>query len=301
MTASCRSLRLQLAAYADDELGVDAAIEVERHLGECGACRRAVGRQQHLARALRQLHPVDAPPDGFESRVRFALFGPTSVRRMAIAGAIVLAIAGVGGVVFWAGDTTPPTPGHDARAGADPIRSDAVVADPAPAVAVAAALHRDADAGALTLELASHDVAAVNDWLHAHLPFTGTIGDPGSDAITLAGAARVMLGVHPAGLVRYRLDGRTVSLFLIAEPVWSDGAAPVRVGTVDFRVFQRRGLDLIGWSHAAISYLLVSEDGLSTGNACAACHDGSARGAIAEFVAAVAGPSHRDGAGAGQL
>jgi len=110
-----------------------------------------------------------------------------------------------------------------------------------------------------------------------------------------------MLGDHPAGLVRYRLDGRTVSLFLIAEPVWSDGAAPVRVGTVDFRVFQRRGLDLIGWSHAAISYLLVSEDGLTTGDACATCHDGSARGSIAEFVAAVAGPERGLGAGAGQL
>jgi len=300
VTASCRSLRLQLAAYADDELGVDAAIEVERHLGECGACRRAVGRQQHLAQALHELHPVDAPPDGFESRVRFALFGPTPVRRTAIAGAVVLAIAGVGGMGFWRasavrwpGDTTPPAPGHDARAGADPMRSDALAADPAPAVAVAAALHRDADAGALPLELASHDVAAVNDWLHAHLPFAGTIGDPGSDAITLAGAARVMLGDHPAGLVRYRLDGRTVSLFLIAAPVWSEGAAPVRVGNVDFRVFQRRGLDLIGWSHAAISYLLVSEDGLSTGSACAACHDDSARGAIAEFVAAVAGPGAR--------
>jgi hypothetical protein len=110
-----------------------------------------------------------------------------------------------------------------------------------------------------------------------------------------------MLGDHPAGLVRYRLGGRTVSLFLIAEPVWSEGAPPVRVGRVDFRVFQRRGLDLIGWSHGAISYLLVSEDGLTTGDACATCHDGSARGSIAEFVAAVAGPGHGPGRGAGQL
>ncbi len=302
MTVACRSLRLQLAAYADDELGVDAALEVERHLAECGACRRAVGRQQHLARALHELHPVDAPPAGFEARVRFALFGPTAVRRTAIAGAVALAISGVSGIVGIYGPTAShdATPGHDARPGADPMRSDALVTDPAPAVAAAAALHRDADAGGVPLELASRDVAAVNDWLREHLPFKGTIGDPGSDAITLAGATRVMLGAHPAGLVRYRLGGRTVSLFLIAEPVWSDGAPPVRVGTVDFRVFQRRGLDLIGWSHAAISYLLVSEDGLTTGDACATCHDGSARGSIAEFVAAVAGPRGL-GAGAGQL
>jgi anti-sigma factor RsiW len=289
VTSACRSLRLQLAAYADDELGVDAAIEVERHLDECGACRRAVGRQRHLSRALRELHPAAAVPDGFESRVRFSLLGPTPARRAAVAGALVVATAAIGGVVAWRDSAPQRVPAHDARPGADPMRSDALVADPAPAVAAAAALHRDADGGALPLELVSHDVAAVNAWLQARLPFAGTIGDPGSDAITLTGAARVMLGEHPAGLVRYRQGGRTISLFLIAEPVWSDGAPPIRVGSVDFRIFQRRGLDLIGWSHAAISYLLVSEDGLTTGEACAACHGSNARGAIAEFVAAVAG------------
>jgi hypothetical protein len=210
----------------------------------------------------------------------------------------VLAIGGVGAIMAARHDAAP---GHDARPAVDSMRADAGVADPAPAVAAAAALHHDADAGAVPLELTSADVAAVNDWLHAHLPFAGSIGDPGSAGVALVGATRVMLGAHPAGLVRYRLGGRTVSLFLIAEPVWSEGAAPVRVGRVDFRVFQRRGLDLIGWSHAAISYLLVSEDGLTTGDACATCHDGNARGSIAEFVAAVAGPNHGLGAGAGQL
>ncbi len=82
----------------------------------------------------------------------------------------------------------------------------------------------------------------------------------------------VALGEHPAGLVRYRMNGRAISLFLLAEPVWGDDATPVRVGSMDFRIFQRRGLDLVGWSHAPLSYLLVSEDGLETGDACAACH-----------------------------
>ncbi len=289
MTSACRTLRLELAAYADDELEVDGAIEVERHLEECGVCRRAVGRQRHLSRALRELHPAAEPSEGFESRVRFASFGPTSVRRAAVVGALIVAVAGLGAAAAWRGPVGVPAPPHDARPGADRMRSDALVAEPAPAVAAAAALHRAADAGAVPLGLASHDVGTVNAWLHARLPFAGGIGDPGSDAITLSGAARVVLGDHPAGLVRYRQGGRTISLFLMAEPAWSDGAPPVRVGTVDFRIFQRRGLDLVGWSHASISYLLVSEDGLTTGSACATCHGGSARGAIAEFVAAVAG------------
>ncbi len=232
------------------------------------------------------------PPAGFDARLRFALLGPTAVRRAAVAGAVVVALAGLGAALA---DRVGPwlAPAHDARPGAEPMRSDSLVADPAPAVAAAATLHRDADGGALALELTSPEVAVVNTWLQARLPFRGTIGDPGSDAIQVTGATRVLLGDHPAGLVRYRLagrqGGRTISLFLMEEPVWSDGAAPVRVGNVDFRVFQRRGLDLIGWSHASISYLLVSEDGLTTGDACAACHGEDARGSIAEFVTAVAG------------
>ncbi|MEO6026060.1 MAG: anti-sigma factor, partial [Candidatus Binatia bacterium] len=253
MTATCQSLRLQLAAYADDELGVDAALEVERHLDACGACRRAVARQRHLAQALHTLYPAADPAPGLEARVRHGLFGLTAARRTAIAGALVIAIAG--GFVAWRGGAAFHASGHDARPASDPMRaSDALATDPAPAIVAAAALHRQVDAGGMPLQLASADVATVNTWLREHLPFAGTIGDPGSDAITLTGATRVMLGAHPAGLVRYRSNGRTISLFLLAAPVWNDGAAPVRVGTVDFRVFQRRGLDLIGWSHASISY-----------------------------------------------
>src|SRR6185295_10168344 len=113
--------------------------------------------------------------------------------------------------------------------------------DRMPAVAAAAALHRSAGG----LELASHDVGAVNAWLQRSLPFTGSIAVPGSPAITLEGAARVSLGGHPAGLVRYRMNGHDVSLFLLERPVWDESTAPVRVGQVDFRVFQRRGLDLV--------------------------------------------------------
>lgn len=300
MTATCHALRLQLAAYADDELGVDAALEIERHLDGCSACRRAVGRQRHLSQALHTLHPAADPAPGLEARVRHALFGLTAARRTAIAGAMVVAVAA--SVVAWRGVAALHTPGHDARPASDPMRAaDVLVADPAPAVVAAAALHRQADAGAMPLQLASADVPTVNAWLRLHLPFAGTIGDPGSDAITLTGATRVMLGAHPAGLVRYQSGGKTISLFLLGEPVWNAGAAPVRVGNVDFRVFQRRGLDLIGWSHASISYLLVSEDGLATGDACAACHGSDARGAIAEFVAAVAGPAHGPASGTGVL
>jgi anti-sigma factor RsiW len=280
----CRALRLQLAAYADDELGVDAAIEVERHLDECGACRREVGRQRHLMQGLRELYPAPEPPPEFTARVRFATLGPTPVRRTAAVATLAVVLL-TGSMLAWLlGGATRP--GHDADGGSTASRS---IDDAAPAVAAAAAMHRRADAGELPLGVASADVATVNDWLHRHLPFRGSIADPDSSMIAVAGAAFVTLDQQPAGLVRYRINGRDVSLFLLAEPAWGDDAPPVRVGNVDFRVFQRRGLDLVGWSHAPLSYLLVSENGLSTGEACAACHGNNDRAAIADFVKVVAG------------
>ena len=85
------------------------------------------------------------------------------------------------------------------------------------------------------------------------------------------------------------MNGRAISLFLLAEPVWGDDTTPVRVGSMDFRVFQRRGLDLVGWSHAPLSYLLVSEDGLDDRRRVRGLPRRRHPAAIAEFVAAVAG------------
>ena len=274
-------MELELAAYADDELGVEATIVVERHRAECSACRRELGRQRHLARALRELHPVVEQPDGFTERIRNAVLGPTHARPAAGMWAMAAVVAIVG-LAWWGSATT-----GGGNGGGGEIASRRT-ADSAPAIAAAAALHRDAGTHTLRLDLVSHDVGEVNGWLRQRLPFAGEIGAPASD-VTLEGAAVVALADRPAGLVRYRIHGRAVSLFLLAEPAWADDRPPVRVGPVDFRIFARSGLELVGWSHAPRSYLLVSEAGLEKGEACAACHAGNDRRVLADFVAAVAG------------
>jgi len=280
--SACAALRLRLAAYSDDELDVDAAIEIERHLDACAACRRAVGRQRHLSCALRALHPSDEPPAGFEARVRFATLGATSVTRRVVAlGTVIAVLAGAGGWLATSGRTP------DVGVGRGAIVSDR--ADTAPLVTTAAALHERADAHALALDVTSDDARTVSSWLATRLPFAAPIPAPGTPAIAIEGASVVSLGAHPAGLVRYRMNGRKISLFLLAEPAWGSEVTPVRVGTMDFRVFRRRDVDLVGWSHAALSYLLVSEDGLQAGDACAVCHGPDTHSAITDFVAAVAG------------
>lgn len=297
MSAACAALRMQVAAYADDELGVDAALPIERHLAGCAGCRRTVARQRHLARALRDLHPVDAPSAGFEARVRRAVVGqPLPPRRMLAAG---VAAAAVAGVLGWYGASAL----RDASTSRDATsRATAVGDERAPAtgslaetaIATAVALHRGIDDRTLPFPARDGDVEGVNAWLATHLPFPADVRRPGSPAIAIAGASVVALGDHAAGLVRYRLEGRAVSLFLLPEPVWSESHTAVRVGTTDFRVFRRAGVDVVGWSHARVAYLLVSDDGLATGAACGTCHGDDGRGAIAAFVRAVRGESATD-------
>lgn len=277
MTA-CASMRLQLAAHVDDELGVDAAIEVERHVARCGGCRREMARQRQLKRALRALHPIATPPAGLEERARTALLGRAPARVWAtgaIAATLVMALAGA-----WLGFGD----GDGARS-ARALAGAAVV--PSEAVSAAAALHRGGANG--EADLASADVAEVNRWLLRRLPFEATITDPGSPDVAVAGAALVRLDDRPAGLVRYRVRNHDVSLFLLPRPVWDVASPSIRVRNVEFRVFRQNGLDVVGWSHAPLSYLLVSEGGLDTGDACLTCHTGNERASIADFVTAVAG------------
>ena len=279
MTA-CASMRLQLAAYVDDELGVDAAIEVERHVARCGGCRREMARQRQLKRALRALHPIAASPAGLEERARAALLSraPTTARVAgAIAAALLIAVAGA-----WLAT-------RERGAGSARPLATAAVTAPSAAVSAAAALHRRVASGDAGVDLASSDVAEVNRWLLRRLPFDAAITDPGSASVAVEGAALVRLGDRPAGLVRYRVRDHDVSLFLLPRPVWDADSPAIRVRNVEFRVFRQNGLDLVGWSHAPLSYLLVSEDGLSTGDACLTCHAGNERASIADFVTAVAG------------
>ena len=121
-SADCHALRLWIAAYVDDELGVDAAIEVERHLDACAARRRAVGRQRHLMRGLRELYPVEEPPPGLADRIRFVTLGATTVprRMIAVAGAVIV----VGSVLGRLGTSLWQAPAHDARPTATNAGSD---------------------------------------------------------------------------------------------------------------------------------------------------------------------------------
>lgn len=260
----CRSMRLRLVAYADDELDVGGAVEIEEHLARCPACASEVEQQRALTRALRDLYPRDREPAELESRIRSALLGKRRLRVAALSGALAASLA----LVFGVSRLGPP-------------RGE-------PALVAAAHLHHSADAGELPLDLRSGAVSDVNRWLRRELPFDGELPEPHSAAIALEGATRVSLGGEPAALVRYRIGDHAVTLFLLGRPAGSGHGRRIALRGIDFRVFELEGLTLVGWSHPPLSYLLVSDEAVGRGEACAVCHGGKSPPPIAEFATALA-------------
>ncbi len=264
--SACRAMRLRVAAYADDELDVASAAEVESHLAACATCREAVEAQRALTAAVRELYPQPAVPDDAVERTRIALFGRSIVPRALVGLGVAASLALIALLSALRG-SVPATPAS---------------------VLEAARAHERADAGELALEIRTEDVGAVDAWLRASLPFAASLPDAPAEAIRVAGAAHVAIGGERAGLVRYRVGERFASLFLLARPSWAERGRAVTLRGIEFRVFEVDGLSLVAWSHPPLSYLLVSDVAAPLGESCGVCH-GSGRRPVTDFATALAG------------
>jgi anti-sigma factor RsiW len=254
----CRPMRERLAAYADDELGVEAAIEIEAHLERCTACRDAVQRQRDLHAAVGALYPRPRLPDPVRRTVLRRLrprrpWRQVTIMSAALAASVVLAV--------WTAQL-PGVPGD---------------------VNAAVALHRTAERGTARLDLASADLPAVNRWLRDELPFAGEVA-PGPDAFRLRGAASVALDAAPAAWVLYQHGDAPVSLFVLPpRPLPAVGRSRTHKG-IDFRTVEVGDHRVTAWNHDPVSYLLVSARDRPPAEACAVCHAGPEAPALAGFA-----------------
>src|SRR5262249_49262302 len=146
---SCRAMHDRVQAYADDELGIDAVIEVEAHLERCASCRDDFERQRSVRRVVGQLYPTVPPPPDLDRRVAARLRTGRMARPLLGATVVAATLAVVLAATFAGrGDRTLP-----------------------PEVRAALAQHRAAEAGAMPLALASSDVTEINRWLRHEIPF----------------------------------------------------------------------------------------------------------------------------------
>lgn len=257
---TCRELRDRLAAYADDELGVEAALEIEAHLVRCPACRSALDRQRDFRRTFGIVYPRQRMPERARRRLLRKLRPPRHWHGL---GALSVALAASLAVVVggWA------------------LRPRGLPAE----VQAAIATHGAAERGEPALDLASSDLPAVNRWLREQLPRAVEIG-VGPAELRLAGAASVQLGPDHAAWVLYRQGDEPVSLFVLPRRTWPAVGRAIHHRGIEFRALEVGRHRVIAWNHDPVSYLLVSTRDRRPAEACAACHVGPEAPAIAGFA-----------------
>ena len=260
---SCRELQTRLAAYADDELGVEAAIEVEAHLERCAACRAACERQRALSAAVWSLYPRRTMAPDARAALHRRLRPPARWRRL-VPYAALLAASLVLALGLWRG-----------RAPVDGVP---------PMVTTALRLHACADGGQPSLAVTSSSLGDVNRWLAAALPFAGPL-PAAAAALRLEGASAVRLDGDDGAWVLYRRGGAPVSLFILPQRGWPAMGQRIRHRDVEFRSLAVGPHRVVAWNHDPVSYLLVSPADDVRGDACATCHLGPDLPPVAGFAA----------------
>ena len=247
---SCRAMRERVQAYADDELTVEGAIEVEAHLERCASCRDDFERQRSLRRAVAELCPPEPPPADLERRVTAGLRAPRAARPVVLS---LLTAAALAIVLVW---TIGP-------------RSQRSVP---PEIWAALGVHRAAARGTLPPGLASSDVPEVNRWLRGAMPLFPDVPEAESRGFTVRGAAIVKLGGERAAYVLYQAGTRPISLFVLPHRDWPPMGRAARSGDMEFRSLELGGERVVAWSHDPVSYLLVSDATRAPAEACGVCH-----------------------------
>jgi anti-sigma factor RsiW len=266
---TCRELHPRLAAYADDELGVEAAIEVEAHLERCPACRAACERQRAFGAAVWTLYPRRTASPELRASLHRRLGPRPWWRRVtpyaALAASIVLALGVWRASDGWLAQRSPD--------GGVP-----------PMVASALRAHAGAEGGQASLAIASSNLAEVNRWLADAVPFAGPL-PAAAPALHLEGASAVELDGDHGAWVLYRQGGEPVSLFILPQRRWPAMGEHVRHRDVEFRSLALGPHRVVAWNHDPVSYLLVSPAADVRGEACATCHLGSDLPPVAGFAA----------------
>jgi anti-sigma factor RsiW len=265
---TCQHMRDRVQAYADGELGTEGVLEIEAHLARCPACREDFERQRAFAHAITTLYPHREPPAAVEAGVRSAL-SASSRRRLlhgGVAAALLLAASMAMLVRARHADSMPPE------------------------VRAAIGLHRAAQGGAVSLGLASSDIAEVNRWLRSALPFTTELPAVETQGFTVRGAAAVDLAGQRAGHVLYQAGGRPVSLFVLPARDWPAMGEAVRSGTVEFRWIEAGPDRVMAWRHDPVAYLLVSDAARAPAEACGVCHSNAGTRGVGALPADVPHP-----------
>lgn len=252
----CQGQTERIHRYLDAEFPPEEALESEKHLVECAACRALYHNVRVVSDLVRGARPIYVAPESSYRQSRELIESVQSRRLrfrwlLAAAGAVAAAA-----LLLW----HPPEPAFPD---------------------FASAAHQRFSGREDHLGIASHDPQAVTSWLSTRLDFPLRLPDypsrDGDKSYRLAGAGVLDYRGRKAALIRYEMGDEPITLLMTSSPAAAPGGGELyRSGKLIFHFYERNGLHVISWTDKATHYALVSRLGGRGAESCKVCHDGAA-------------------------
>jgi len=232
----CTDIRNRLDAYLDQELGLPSAMEIDRHLASCEACKRAYAQQMALRAALGSHATYHSAPSGLAQRIRSRL-GPKAEPKPRFRwhqwlpmGAAVAATA----LLSWTAAI------QYASVSEDEVTGERVIAGHARSVVT----------GHLA-DVATSDQHAVKPWLSSRLDYSPPVTDLTGAGFPLVGGRLDYLDQRPVAVLVYRRREHMINLF-----VW-----PLQEGARSQAThgLAKRGYNVLHWNDAGMAFWAVSD------------------------------------------
>lgn len=206
---SCQEVRGLVDAYIDRELDVATALQFERHLTECAACRAICDQYQQLHDSVRAQIPYFEAPKGLEDRIRTKLrsAGRDEEKNMwgtrlphwrgwALAASFTILL--VASTILFRTVVRPPV---------SEVLAEQVVSGHI----------RSLMANHLT-DVVSSDQHTVKPWFSGKLDFAPIVKDLSSKGFSLIGGRLDYLDNRPVAALVYKRRQHAINLFLWPSP-----------------------------------------------------------------------------------
>jgi len=236
MNMDCTDTRNRLPAYLDQELELPSAMEVDRHLASCEACKSAYAEQTALRSTLRSHATYHTAPSGLAQRIR-ARIAPKDESKPWFRwhqwfpmGAAVAATA----LLSWTAAI------QYASVSPEEVMAERVIAGHARSVVT----------GHLA-DVASSDQHSVKPWLSSRLDYSPPVTDLTGAGFPLVGGRLDYLDQRPVSVLVYRHREHMINLF-----VWplQEGARAQAVHSL-----AKRGYNVLHWNDGGMAFWAVSD------------------------------------------